>query len=66
MSELMNQLHNITNEVETDIQHAETTAEIIGLVSVALCLFCILFQVCRLLQCVKWCICFEWNPYRRV
>ena len=66
MSELLNQIQNITHEAETDIEHAESIAEIIGLVSVALCLACVLYQICRILQCVKWCICFEWNPYRRV
>lgn len=65
MSHLFDELKNITNEAETSLHHAESTAEIIGLVTVSLCLLCAMYQILRILSCVRWCVCLG-NPYRRV
>ena len=65
MSQLLEQIENMTHDAESTIHHAESTAEIIGVVAVAFCLFCILYQMCRVLSCMRWCVCLA-NPYRRV
>ncbi len=66
MTSIFNKVHNITDDVRADFDSAESIVETVGFSVVGICILCILCHVCKILQGLKYILCFEWWSYRRV